>query len=818
MTATPSSSGIEATAAERGSEQACGSALRTVLLLIVAAFLTWMAMHQWDPPKPRPASTGAADFSAERALAHVRQLAREPHFVGTPAHDAARDYVVAQLAALGGNPEVEKTAGVATRGNDVFAASVQNVLARFPGSGNAGGMNSAAAHPLLLMAHYDSAEHAPGAADDASGVATILETVRALRAGPRLRNEVIVLITDAEEAGLLGAAAFVRQHPWAKDVGLVLNFESRGTEGPVLMFETSKDNGALLREAARAAPGLVGSSFMYSIYQRLPNDTDLTVTKRAGLPGLNFAFIDGFENYHMRTDSPERLSARTLQQNGDYALALARHFGNLPLPVPRAPDAVFFNLSGRMVTYPAAWSVKIADGVLIAFLILLVAAWQSGKASAAKVVAAMVALLAAGVGSLLVAWGAWRVLSTAVFGRMQLGGTPSNEYLLLAAALASAAPVAFVYAVLQGRLGWRNVAAGSAGMAAIAGVLASRGLPAGGYLVAWPAAAAVVTVAVLLFAVDSQTSKTGSSGAPLFSDSQTSSDFRTSNSGSPGAPLSSGKPLWLAVAVVGAMPVILLLAPMAWLFLVGLSLGPISVLAAGLVVWLGALAAAPLVLAIQARRAWTAAAILLLAAAAWFAAGDREARFSAQHPGRDSLLYVIDADQKRAQWMSTDARTDAWTEKFLGKNPRRGIQPAMAPGVQLLSADAPLLPWPAPEIKVVSDENGAGSRTLKLRVQPGRAAQILRIRSEGAAVSAVTLNGATERIGRPGRLLFSYAAPPEEGIELTLLAAPGPLTLRVSAISIGVPEAPGFPAPKLPDDVVAQYHSYMSVVTRKAAF
>lgn len=788
MATAASSSGTAATTtAERGTEQVSGTAARTVLLLLVTAFLAWMAMHQWDPPRPRPASASAVEFSAERAMAHVRELARAPHYVGTPAHHAARDYVAAQLAALGGNPELEKAVGVTSHANNVFAGSVQNVLARFPGSGNVGGMNSAATHPLLLMAHYDSAENAPGAADDGSGVATILETVRALRAAPQLRNDLIVLITDGEEAGLLGAAAFVRQHPWAKDVGLVLNFESRGTEGPVLMFETSNDNGSLVREAARVAPQMVGSSLLYSIYKRLPNDTDLTVTKRAGLPGLNFAFISGFENYHMRTDSPARLSARTLQQSGGYALALARHFGNAQLPAPRTPDAVFFNISGKMVTYPAAWSDKIAAAVLVGFFVLLVAAWQSGKVSVGKVAAAMMALLAAGVGSLLVAWGAWRVINSAIAGRMQLGGTPSNRYLLLAAALASAALVTFVYALLQAKFGWRNLAVGSAGMAAIVVVLGSRALPAGGYLVAWPTAAAVLTAAVLLFVVDAQTSKTGSPGASL----------------------------WVAVAVVGAMPVIFLLAPIAWLFLVGLSLGPISVLAAGLAVWLAALAAAPLVLAIQTRREWMAAAILILAAAACFSVGEQEARFSPQHPRRDSLLYVIDADHQRAQWVSTDARPDAWTEKFLGKNPRRGAQGALAPGIPLLAADAPLLPWPAPEVKVLTDEAVAGSRTLKLRVQPGRAAQMLRIRSEGAAVSAITLDGVTERIERPGKLVFTYAAPPEAGIELTLLAAPGPLTLQVSAISIGLPEAPGFPAPKMPDDVVAQHHSYVSLVTRK---
>ena len=51
------------------------------------------------------------------------------------------------------------------------------------------------------MAHYDSVPFGPGAADDGAGVVTLLETARALKAGPPLKNDVIFLFTDGEEAG-----------------------------------------------------------------------------------------------------------------------------------------------------------------------------------------------------------------------------------------------------------------------------------------------------------------------------------------------------------------------------------------------------------------------------------------------------------------------------------------------------------------------------------------------------------------------------------------------------------------------------------------
>ena len=140
-----------------------------------------------------------------------------------------RDHLVGQLRALGLDPQVQ-TATVARhepkwRGPAV-AATVKNIVARLKGTANT--------RAVMLAAHYDSVPSGPGASDDGSGTVTLVETARALKAGPPLRNDVIFLITDGEELGLLGAQAFVSEHPWVKDGGLVLNFEARGACGPSL--------------------------------------------------------------------------------------------------------------------------------------------------------------------------------------------------------------------------------------------------------------------------------------------------------------------------------------------------------------------------------------------------------------------------------------------------------------------------------------------------------------------------------------------------------------------------------------------------------
>ena len=114
-----------------------------------------------------------------------------------------------------------------------------------------------------------------------------------MKSSPPLKDDLIFLFTDGEEAGLLGAKAFVDEHPWAKDVRLVLNFDARGNSGSAIMFETSNQNGALIRGFARSAPYPVTTSLSYEIYKRLPNNTDFTEFRRAGLAGLNFAYLNG---------------------------------------------------------------------------------------------------------------------------------------------------------------------------------------------------------------------------------------------------------------------------------------------------------------------------------------------------------------------------------------------------------------------------------------------------------------------------------------------------------------------------------------------
>lgn len=204
----------------------------TLIAWFGIGLVTFLSIWSQHPPAPVPATAAPTEFSAERAIQHVAAIARGPRPIGSANHAAARDYIFQQLRALGLEPEIQKTTAINSSEAPLFiAGTIENILARKKGNGG---------RAVLLVAHYDSVPTGPGANDDGVGVATLLETARAITASEPLSKDVMFLFTDAEETGLLGARAFLAEHPWAKEFEVALNFEGRGNGGPVIMFETSQ--------------------------------------------------------------------------------------------------------------------------------------------------------------------------------------------------------------------------------------------------------------------------------------------------------------------------------------------------------------------------------------------------------------------------------------------------------------------------------------------------------------------------------------------------------------------------------------------------
>ncbi len=199
-------------------------------IIIVGAIV--IGLMQIKAPEPADLNGPLDSFSSARAMEKLQVIAKEPHPIETPEHDKVRDYLISELEGLGLSPEVQKSFVTNEWFERVFTGNIENIIARIPGTDNS--------KAIMIAGHYDSVPTSPGAADDGAAIAAMLETVRILQMSGPLKNDVILHMSDGEEAGLLGSKAFTDEHPWAKDVGLVLNFEARGNKGESFMFETSE--------------------------------------------------------------------------------------------------------------------------------------------------------------------------------------------------------------------------------------------------------------------------------------------------------------------------------------------------------------------------------------------------------------------------------------------------------------------------------------------------------------------------------------------------------------------------------------------------
>lgn len=734
-------------------------------------------------PDPVPALAPADVFSAERAMHHVRRIAQRPHHSGSEDHTRVRAYIVGQLRALGIPSQVHEATGVGTR--YAVAGRVRNILARLPGQ-EPGGPS------MLLMAHYDGAPAGPAAGDDGAGSAVVLETLRALSAGNQLRHDVIALFADGEEAGLVGAAAFVREHPWAKDAAVILNFEARGTRGPSFMFETGPGNLDVVRELRHLGDARA-TSLSVTVYRTLPNDTDLSELAVLQRPAMNFAFIGGANRYHTAQDDVAHLDPSSVQHHGNQALALARTFANGPLPRPRTSDAVFSNvpLLG-VIVHPEGWSVPIAllALVLVAAAIMLPRRRETHTVRSVLLGAlgSVAAALITGVVGIGVSI-ALRQLHGAIG-----SGTPhwSGVYAAGAALLAFSVATAS-YALLRR---WASAAGAHAGglfsWAAI-GLITAALAPGVNFIFTWP----VLVIAVATLA----------------------------SAARPGARLTPVV-LWTAtlVAVFIVMPTVYTMACVA----LGLDESGVAVLS--VFTALGAWLLAPHVetMGAGAGRPWSVPAASAAVALLLFAVGAVTIRTDAEHPSGASFVYAVDADSNKAwlagyasggsgPWLrrafqgmgaASDSNLPAWMRRSF--DPERVISAPLA------------VPAPAPATAtVLGDSMIAAERRLTLRIRPSRGTRSIAMQlEEDADVSFAEVDGRrveTSRYrGAPRRWRLSYAAPADSGFTLSLsVPATASLVLGLSSRHDGIPPLPDFAVPKRPPGIIPWQGGDMVLVYKR---
>lgn len=725
-----------------------------------------------QPPSPVSADAVETDFSAERAMNDIRRIARAPHPTGSAENRHVRDYLVRRLEDMGLEVRIQRAEVIRAREPGWAAgATVENIVATLPGEDRE-------APVILLMSHYDSAVGSPGAADDAAGVASSLEAVRAILADGRPRpRDLVVLITDAEEQGLLGAQAFFEEHPLRERIGAIVNLETRGASGRAFMFQTGPSNGAMMDLYAREVSTPSTTSLAAFLYSILPNDTDFTHAVEAGMAGFNIAFIGEPFHYHSVTSTPATLNQASLQHMGNQALDLTRALVAADaLPGP-APDAIFSDVFGLFTLgYPAwaGWLILVVAGALIVGLALRSSAASRLKPLLAGAGAGLAIALVAALLGRLVLMGTGTV-DDFVEGRPLLGRLGSLEVALFLGGLAAA--------FLIGRLairGWRGgpdrdpevVALGLLGLGWLLAVTLQVLAPAASLLLAWP---------MLL------------SGLALLARRR----LRAAGD-------------WIAggLCVLGLAWVLTLIDG---IFLgVGSSL-PEAVCALTLV---AVVAAAPFwagaVSTPVARLLGFAALVLMLATTAWLRFAPQS---SPERPAFNQVLYVADASGQDARLVSAISALDDWSRSVLDLG-SGSIEEGEEPAIWLDRVDVAATPRvPFDPVAAAVSAGAEGRYDVTLTIPPG--ARELRLTLEGADLSDIAVQGRAVRPAEGDRPVRIRWAAPATTMRVTL-TAPAGATLRWAALTDGWPEgAP--PLPRRPANLAPWGASDSLVVVGEAA-
>jgi len=731
---------------------AAAAFIRMCVLALLALGVWFLCALHDQPRSPLLHRTpGAAEFSTDRARAALARVLPDerPHPVGTPENAAVRARILKELAALN-VPARTYTAFTcnAWRGfSFVACATVTDIIAEVvPGQGKA----------IVMMAHYDSVPAGPGASDDLSGVATILETIRALKAARTAgKHPLLALFTEGEEAGLLGAHAFLENAQMKARVGAVVNVEARGTSGQSLLFQTSPGNAPLIDLYAARVPVYATSSLNAEIYKFLPNDTDLTLFLRDGFPAMNFGFVQNVRYYHSPRDTRANLSRATLQMHGDNLLGVIGGFQQKDFTALKGGDAVFVSVFGLLLPrLPASWALPLS---IVAFLAIALAAWLArGRALTRR------GMLLAGFMPLALLFGCVVLGFAAAFLAQLIAGTPDPTYAYPLPMRLALGIGAWGMTLLVSRMTTLHGAATSAWlwMAALAIVTAAT-LPGLSPYFLFPA----LVAAVLLLATARLREGWGSGAGQIA----------------------------LLVASLTAL-VIWFQLMVAGETLMGFKLHPLFTVPAafGLMTLVPLLAAEPM-----RSRVWAnSVAVCLIAAVVGAAVAGLLPSYSIASPQRVNLTY-FESGARPARWIAETAWKATATEPIpqqLERGGRLHFDPDAYPGLGLGSAyvaDAGIPRYPLPSVSTASDREEGGSRvvSLSLRGSPQTGALSLRIPQE-AKLENIRIRGENVAVlkGWSGSTLLNCDGPDCRDLAVTLtLGSTGATVIPIAERRYGLP-------------------------------
>ncbi|HEX2239594.1 MAG TPA: M28 family peptidase [Actinomycetota bacterium] len=270
----------------------------------------------WDASVPGPPGETATEqaeqqlgyFNKDRAMTHVRALARDIGIRVRATRNERRGarYIAAEFESLGYRVRIQKFS--------VDDGTSRNIVAWWPG---------ARRYPVILGGHMDSVPGAPGANDNASGVAVLLETAR-IAAGTSHVEFLKFVAFGSEEYGAdgshhVGSQVFVNrlgEHGRARLAGMVS--VDMVADGSPLIVGTAGIGPDVM---ARVLFKKIDRKGIEVVYRTTCDCSDNGPFELAGIPG-SFMWSGDEPDYHSPSDTVRNMSPKDLGRTGRALRAL----------------------------------------------------------------------------------------------------------------------------------------------------------------------------------------------------------------------------------------------------------------------------------------------------------------------------------------------------------------------------------------------------------------------------------------------------------------------------------------------------------------
>ena len=265
--------------------------------------------------------------------------------IAMPGNKPAGDYIFNMLKSFGYQPEYQSFEPRGTK--------TANILARLAGTENP---------DIIYVAsgHYDSNPRGPGADDNSSATAVLLETARVLAQNP-MPSTIIFAAFTGEEAGLLGSREFVRQAREKKwQIAADLNNDMIGWTNDHRLDNTIRYANAGIRDIQHAAAFLFSKMVTYDTrYVKSTDAVSFYETYGDIIGGLGSYPLLGNPYYHQPTDLLETVNHQLLTEAVKFNIASIMMLASSPAPVK---DLKIISLRGD--TAEVAWTPSREKGVI----------------------------------------------------------------------------------------------------------------------------------------------------------------------------------------------------------------------------------------------------------------------------------------------------------------------------------------------------------------------------------------------------------------------------------------------------------------------